>query len=458
MSDRIRIPTRREVALDLGDRAPARGCNCRGLKILLRRQHTWETIMFEAGTAVGPIQPYFLSQIEAAFDRSKPLSDPANQAIIEAQAVKTAGLLADFIAGAQHRLDIAIYDFRLATGKAHDLVVDAINTAARRGVAVRIGYDKDQEDHSPGTIDDFLGAGADPAPNGTNEFVESGRFDAMVARKGITTEGIDPQHHIMHQKYILRDALTAKASVLMGSANFTLDAWAAQENNILAITDVPDLVRMYSNDFGELWTSGKIGSTGVDDSGHFTLGGSDVQVSFAPGKGTEVEGRIADTIAAATDRLYVASMVISSGKILRAISNAMADVQDFGGIYDGGSMAGVEHSWSKSTAKTGGAAAAAAKSKLDAFSSAEKLAIWDKLKPHFIAKHSIKFQDALPHNFMHDKVAVADDTVITGSFNFSNNAMKNAENILVIRNRALADQYVTYIKGLLQRYGQGGAH
>ena len=414
--------------------------------------------MFEAGSAVGPIQPYFLSQIEAAFDRTKPLSDPANQAVIEAQASKTAQLLADFISGAQHRLDIAIYDFRLASGKAHDLVVDAINGAARRGVAVRIAYDKDQEDHTPGTIDDFLGAGSDPAPDGTNAFVESDRFDANVLRRGITTEGIDPQHHIMHQKYILRDALTAKASILMGSANFTLDAWAAQENNILAITGVPDLVRMYSNDFGELWTSGKIGSTGVDDSGHFTLGGSDVQLSFAPGKGTEVEGRIADTIAGATNRLYIASMVISSGKILLAIGNAMTDVEDFGGIYDGGSMAGVESAWKKAVARAGGAEATTARPRLEAFSSGEKLAMWDKLKPHLVAKHSIQFNDKLPHNFMHDKVAVADDTVVTGSFNFSNNAMKNAENILVIRNRALADQYVDYIKGLLRRYGQGGAH
>lgn len=53
---------------------------------------------------------------------------------------------------------------------------------------------------------------------------------------------------------------------------------------------------------------------------------------------------------------------------------------------------------------------------------------------------------------MHDKVAVADDTVITGSFNFSNNAMKNAENILVIKNKALADQYAEYIQGQLKRY------
>jgi phosphatidylserine/phosphatidylglycerophosphate/cardiolipin synthase-like enzyme len=411
--------------------------------------------MFKAGDAAGSIQPYFLSQTDQPIDTKHPLSDPANKAAIEAQALQTAEILAEFIGGAKHRLDIAIYDFRLAEGKVHDTVVNAINNAAKRGVAVRIGYDKDQEDHTPGTIDDFLGTGADPAPDGTNEFVESKqRFVPAVARKGITAEAIDPQHHIMHQKYILRDALTNQASILMGSANFTLDAWAAQENNILVIEDVPDLVRMYTNDFGEMWTSGKIGSTGVDDSGEFTLdGGTDVHLSFAPGRGTEVEGRIADTIAAATERLYVASMVISSGKILRALTHGMTDVQEFGAIYDGGSMSGVEHAWEKAKQKADATSSVPSKAKLDAFSSSEKLAMWEKLKPHLVAKKSITFKDNLPHNFMHDKVAVADDTVVTGSFNFSNNAMKNAENILVIRNQDLADQYVAYIKGLLDRYG-----
>src|SRR5215813_4502896 len=164
--------------------------------------------MFKAGDAAGSIQPYFLSQTDQHIDTKHPLSDPANKAAIEAQALQTAEILAEFIGGAKHRLDIAIYDFRLAEGKVHDTVVNAINDAAKRGVAVRIGYDKDQEDHTPGTIDDFLGTGADPAPDGTNEFVESRqRFVPAVARKGISAEAIDPQHHIMHQKYILRDSL-----------------------------------------------------------------------------------------------------------------------------------------------------------------------------------------------------------------------------------------------------------
>jgi phosphatidylserine/phosphatidylglycerophosphate/cardiolipin synthase-like enzyme len=417
---------------------------------LYREHHA----MFEKGTAAGSIQPYFLTQVEGLLDAKKPIDKQPNKQRIDAQAKKTAELLAEYIGRAEHRLDIAIYDFRLPKGPVHDTVVYAINAAARRGVSVRIAYDKDQDTATPGTVDYFIGASSDPAPDGTNEFVESGRFDKSVARKGITTEGIDPQHHIMHQKYILRDARTARASVLTGSTNFTIDAWAAQENNILVLEDVPDLVEMYENDFGEMWTSGKIGTTGVNDSGHFTLSGrTEVDVCFAPGEGTEVERRIADAIANASNRLYVASMVISSGKILRALGQAMADVHEFGGIYDGGEMAGVEHAWSKAKASN---AKKGAKERRNSFSSAEKLTMWEKVKPYLHLKGSIKYGDKLPHNFMHDKVAVADNTVITGSFNFSNNAMKNAENILVVKSPALADQYAEYIAGLLKRYGQTG--
>ena len=412
-----------------------------------------ENLVFLKGQPAGSTQPYFLSQIDQKLDDKTPLDKQQARAAIDQQAAGTANLIAEFIGATKHRLDIAIYDFRLPDGTVHDTVVNAINGAAQKGIAVRIAYDKDQEEKTPGTIDYFLGAGSDPAPDGTNEFVESRkRFDKSIQRKGITTQAIDPQHHIMHHKYILRDALTPQASVLMGSANFTLDAWATQENNILVIDSAPDLVLMYANDFGEMWTSEKIGSTGVDDSGQFTLDRhTQVQVSFAPGRGTEVEGRIADSIAGATERVLIASMVISSGKILRAISHAMTDVQHFGGLYDAGAMAGVEHAWRR--AKTASTSGSPKKAKLDAFSSAQKLAMWTEMKPILHAKHSIKYDDKLPHNFMHNKVAVADDTVITGSFNFSNNAMKNAENVLVIKNPALADQYATYIETLLNRYG-----
>ena len=54
---------------------------------------------------------------------------------------------------------------------------------------------------------------------------------------------------------------------------------------------------------------------------------------------------------------------------------------------------------------------------------------------------------------MHDKVVVADDVVLTGSYNLSGSAMRNAENLLVIHDAGLADQYAAVIDGLVRRYG-----
>jgi phosphatidylserine/phosphatidylglycerophosphate/cardiolipin synthase-like enzyme len=57
-------------------------------------------------------------------------------------------------------------------------------------------------------------------------------------------------------------------------------------------------------------------------------------------------------------------------------------------------------------------------------------------------------------NCMHNKIAVCDDHVVTGSFNFSRNATMNAENILVIESKRWADQFSAYIDRLVKIYGK----
>jgi phosphatidylserine/phosphatidylglycerophosphate/cardiolipin synthase-like enzyme len=67
-------------------------------------------------------------------------------------------------------------------------------------------------------------------------------------------------------------------------------------------------------------------------------------------------------------------------------------------------------------------------------------------------KRSTPYAPNTPHDFMHNKVLVADDTVITGSYNLSHSATENAENVLMIRDPALADRYAAYVNGLVERY------
>jgi phosphatidylserine/phosphatidylglycerophosphate/cardiolipin synthase-like enzyme len=57
-----------------------------------------------------------------------------------------------------------------------------------------------------------------------------------------------------------------------------------------------------------------------------------------------------------------------------------------------------------------------------------------------------------PHNFMHNKLVLADDTVIMGGFNLSNHAMGNAENVLLIKDTTLAQRYGAYLAALIAKY------
>jgi phosphatidylserine/phosphatidylglycerophosphate/cardiolipin synthase-like enzyme len=393
--------------------------------------------MLNPGTAVGNIQPYFLTQAVPDLDPSKPLDQQPDLAGIQDQALTAADIFAQFIEGATTSLDIAIYDFRLLPGALTDRFVGAARDAARRGVTVRLAYDKTQEAGDDATLKAFGDAGGDPAPTGTHLFIARAALPPSVQVRAIVEEAIDPGHQIMHQKYIVRDASTPDAAVLMGSANFTTDAWGIQDNNVLVITGAEDLASAYERDFTDLWTTQKLAGTGAGDAGDVTIGGTAIGYSFAPGEGRATETAIAALVAGATRRIRVASMVLSSPKIMQALLDQITAGRDVAGIYDGPEMDQVATEWGKFPAGS---------------PSAQHLALWRQLAPHLTAKASIPFSADGPHNFMHNKVVVADDTVSTGSFNLSTNATRNAENVLRLASADLAEQYAAYVDGLVQRY------
>ena len=56
-------------------------------------------------------------------------------------------------------------------------------------------------------------------------------------------------------------------------------------------------------------------------------------------------------------------------------------------------------------------------------------------------------------DFMHDKVMIIDDqVVITGSYNFSENAEANDENLVLIESKHVASAYSVYFDGLFAKY------
>ena len=334
----------------------------------------------------------------------------------------------EFINAARSSLHICIYDFRL-TPALGDPILEALKQQAKAGIRVRIAFDRGKEAVASGA-QTFASLGADPAPTGTRAYLEKA-FEGSE----VQLAPIDPGSHIMHNKFIVRDIGTPAATIWMGSANFTDDAWTYQDNNILQIASAA-LANYYETDFQELWNQRDIKSTGVNDRGTVNVDSTSIEVAFSPGEGATIDQTISSLISSARSRIKIASMVITSHTILGALDDAIAhdQVKEFGGTYDGTQMNKTVAQWSKSDKSAGVA---------ETFKS---------VASHLVGKHSLPYEPNGKHNFMHNKVVVCDDAVVTGSFNFSKNATMNAENILVIHDAAIADQYSEYIDQLIAAY------
>jgi phosphatidylserine/phosphatidylglycerophosphate/cardiolipin synthase-like enzyme len=339
-----------------------------------------------------------------------------------------AALLAEFLSAARATLHLAIYDFRLSDVVAAP-VVRALRDRAAAGVEVRIAYDAGKPNAQ------FPAAGTDPAPPGTADFVR--RLGGGILTKPIT--GGDPQlPKLMHHKYIIRDAATPQGAVWTGSANFTDDSWSLQENNLIRL-DSPELCRYFETDFTELWLRGDIATTRLHDTGTVTVGSTQVDVSFAPGEGQAIDHAIARYIHQARRRIKVCSMLLTSGTILGALCDVLHSgrLAEYNGVYDRTQMEGVFEQWRGQPA-------------------AWKIQAFEQVAAPLAGKRSTPYTPSSPHDFMHNKVLVCDDVVITGSYNLSHSAQENAENVLMLHDSELAARYAGYIDGLVKRYQQPG--
>jgi phosphatidylserine/phosphatidylglycerophosphate/cardiolipin synthase-like enzyme len=341
-----------------------------------------------------------------------------------------ADLLAQFVSTATKSIHIAIYDFRLRDARAAAKVVGALTARADAGVEVRIAYD-----HRNGPK---FGLGDDPAPHGTHEFLGAALGGTGVQLRPIEWKNVETKSiegaKLMHDKYVVVDGHTKRAAVWTGSTNFTDDAWTRQDNNILVL-ESPALSACYETDFNELWSTGNIAGTGVNDFATVTSDGVSGDIAFSPGEGRRIDAEIAQMILGAKEAIHLASMLITS----TAIVDALAQVLEAGrvpvrGIVDGPQMDGSQRQMAKSPA------------------SAAKLAKVVQLRQVLAAKRSTPYSPNGVHDFMHNKVLVVDDAVLTGSYNFSLSAEHNAENAILVRDRRVAEVYRTYVDGLVRKY------
>jgi phosphatidylserine/phosphatidylglycerophosphate/cardiolipin synthase-like enzyme len=327
--------------------------------------------------------------------------------------------LTAFIDGAKQTLDFAIYDMRLSDPLRARLVA-ALHEKAQAGVEIRLCYDADK----PPKPD--LAAGQDPAPAGTGVFIQSLGYPwrRIAGMK------------LMHSKYIMRD----RQSVWTGSANMTDDAFTLMENNIVEIDSQP-LASYYAQNFEELWEKENFEHTGDIHTEPVLLTFSSrpatARVLFSPGCGLEIDSEIARRVRAAERRVRICSLLINSGTLIGELGNLLRHGSvAVDGIYDRTQMEQVYQQWQEVPQN---------RWKIGAL----KEII---MRAGLVGKNSARYTPTGPHNFMHNKILVIDDTVITGSYNFSRSAQFNAENILFIESAPLAEAYSAYIDHLVEKY------
>ena len=321
--------------------------------------------------------------------------------------------LADWISAAQHSLEIAIYDIRLPD-PIGSILRDALTGAAARGVKVRLAYNLD-EDGRPVPVP--------PPPRTEPGLIESLPFP---------TAAIPGVPDLMHHKYVIRD----RAALWSGSTNWTVDSWTREEN-VIVTAESPELAARYAEDFEQLWTRRDVAHSGKVDAAPFQIAGTVVRAWFCPGRGERLAHRIAKAIGTAQHRVRVASPVISSAPVLATLAQVVTDGKvDLAGVVDRTQVRQVIDQWRQN----GNAAWK------------EPLLRTALTGAPFSGKHSTPYAPGSVHDFMHAKVTVADDIAFVGSFNLSHSGERNAENVLEIADKGLADRLAAFVDEVRARY------
>ena len=321
--------------------------------------------------------------------------------------------LTAWLSAAQHTLEIALYDLELPDPTGSQLR-DALTTAAARGVAVRLAYNFEEDDH--------------PVPVPPPPVTQPGLIESLP----FPTAPIPGVPDLMHHKYVIRD----QAAVWTGSTNWTLDSWTREENVILTVESA-ELAARFGVDFEQLWERRDVGRSGKVDTSPFQVGDTSVRAWFCPGRGEKLAHRIAKAIGTAKQRVRIASPVISSAPILATLAEVAADGKvDVAGVVDRTQTLEVIHQWRQN----GNAAWK------------EPLLRTALTNAPFSGKLTTPWAPGSVHDFMHAKVTVADDIVFVGSFNLSHSGERNAENVLEIADAAMADELAGFIDAVRARY------
>ena len=232
-----------------------------------------------------------------------------------------------------------------------------------------------------------------------------------LKESGIQVQG-DHREGLMHDKFVIIDRL----EVWTGSMNFTTGGAYLDNNNLIRIRS-SKLAEDYTTEFEQMFTGDHFGPSKISGTPDpaFTLDGSLIEVYFSPEDGTLEH--ILSAVNAAQESVYFLAYSFTSDDLRQALLRLAQAGVTVAGVFDHD-----QHLFNTGT----------------------------EYENLLDAGIDVRL-DGNPR-LMHNKVIIIDQqVVITGSYNFSNNAEhNNDENTLIIHNQDIAAQYLAEFQQVFQ--------
>lgn len=301
---------------------------------------------------------------------------------------------------AKTRLDVAAFEFR-------DLeIARALLDAGRRGVEVRLYNDRDYQRETREYI-----VGAAKGQRGNEPKVTRQEVQAQIQPIDKRCERVvtlrvcyDNRKAFMHHKFVIPDEL----GVWTGSTNLTWNAFARNNENSLWLPSA-DLAKAYRAEFESLWGGLE---TGRGQPARFAFPDLNGTVYFSPEGGRDGRQAILNRLREVKREVWIAAFVLTDDEIVRLLEAAEKRGVKVHAVLDSRNLSASKDQEMKN------------------------------------AGVEVR-QDSNPYT-LHDKVMVLDrEWVITGSYNFSNNAFRdNNENLLIFQSKPLAERYAREVEAI----------
>lgn len=347
------------------------------------------------------------------------------------------GTLVTLIDSAKFSVDLCIYDLE------HPRIAEALIRAKQRGVRIRLITDNNNRNDSH-ELDpimwNMLGAAGIYSIDDDGDIYLSAN---EILDFDLVNDGAD-----MHHKFAVIDALSESPAddiVWTGSTNLTYTG-AYNTNNVVVIKDA-EIAAVYEEEFNQMWggsgesprpEKARFHKDKVDVSQHvFDVGGTKVEVYFAPINRDRSKPSISQRLVKLVkeevqhDIKFQAFSFTPTIDLAKAIWEVSENPKiSLSGVIDPGFFSRYKNTqqiWGTKEAQSGNKMILPAR---------------ETRKLH----HKVLLLDA-EHPDPKDQAVV-----VTGSYNFSNNAeVNNDENLLIIYSDEIAAQYLADFNGAFER-------